>query len=338
MATNDGDTRHTSAESQILAKALKARVALVLAVGLLALAVVVLAVLMAWPSLSALTTAWIIAAVAAVVVVLVALGIVGMVRRSVPLEHAATPGTSVPPGTTADDQQDENPHWSAVKALVTASIVSCLVLALIVGLLILLGNFASFGPEEALSLVFVAAAVVLILVVCTLTIVLKRLRLTNDGEAMGLPRGSIRAVIALMLILLFFIAAIFLFNSTHRVPPTADELRTLQGVDAARLATIPTDQIQKQVPSTSSKGVTTYTVTLLPSAVENQTSDDLAKQLITVLGTLVTAVAAFYFGANTVGTAAKDTADRVAAAAGVGVVTTAAARVAGRGTARRYRL
>ena len=96
-------------------------------------------------------------------------------------------------------------------------------------------------------------------------------------------------------------------------------MRTLQGVDAARLVTIPTDQIQKLTPTTSN-GTTTYTVSLLPSAVENQTSDDLVKQLITVLGTLVTAVAAFYFGANTVGTAAKDTADRVAAAVGGTVI------------------
>jgi hypothetical protein len=308
-------------------------VALIVAVGVLVLAVAVLVLLQFGASLSAATVGWVIAAVAAVDVVVVAVAIADMLRRSgrrppgeTPSPAAAVmPGAGppvmptplVPSGAPAPNTLEENPQWSAVKALVTSSIVSCLVLALIVGLLILLNKFGTGGPEEALSLVFVAAAVVLILVVCTLTIVLKRLRLTNSSEAMGLPRGSIRAVIALMLILLFFVAAIFLFNTTHRVPPTAAELRTLQGVDAARVATIPTDQIQKLTPTTSN-GTTTYTVSLLPSAVENQTSDDLAKQLITVLGTLVTAVAAFYFGANTVATATKDTADRVAGGTATG--------------------
>lgn len=313
MATSEGTARRVPPDDDVRDRAFAARVALVVAVGVLTLAVVVLVLLLTGRSLSAAYTGWIVAAVAAVDVVVISLAILGMVRRSVRHASPGTPAAHLTPGEPAGTEQDENPRWSAVKALVTASIGSGLILALIVGLLILLDKFTSGGPEEALSLVFVAAAVVLILVICTLTIVLKRLRLTNAGEAMGLPRGSIRAVIALMLILLFFVAAIFLFNTTHRVPPTADELRTLQGVDATRLATIPTDQIQKLTPTTT-QGVTTYTVSLLPSALENQTSDDLAKQLITVLGTLVTAVAAFYFGANTVGSATKDTADRLAPA------------------------
>jgi hypothetical protein len=166
------------------------------------------------------------------------------------------------------------------------------------------GATGKSGPEGALSIMFVAAAVILILVVCTLTIVTKRLGLHDQTEAMGLPRGSIRAIIALMLILLFFIAAIFLFNSTRRVPPVDNELRTLQGVDAARLATIPTEEIRSQT-ARNAGGTTVYDVVLLPSPLDNQASDDLAKQLITVLGTLVTAVAAFYFGANSVGGALK---------------------------------
>ena len=197
------------------------------------------------------------------------------------------------------EDQPEDPRWSAVVALVCSAILTVLVLAALVRLLVYLNESGNNGPESALSLVFVAAAVVLILVVCTLTIVLKRLRLTNRDEAMGLPRGSIRAVIALLLILLFFIAAIFLFNSTSQLNGDRTENRELNDIDAARFGAIPTELIQS-VSQETVDGEVLYDVVLYPNSNGTPTSDDLAKQLVTVLGTLVTAVAAFYFGANSV--------------------------------------
>lgn len=246
------------------------------------------------------------AALGAVAVVLLAVAAVAavLVRRS-----PCRPARRRPDGDETD-VADESPRWSAVKALVAAAIVSSLVLAMTVGLLLLLrGEDGESSPEEALSLVFVAAAVVLILVVCTLTIVMKRLKLVDSREAMGLPRGSIRAVIALMLILLFFIAAVFLFNTTRRIPPAQDELRTLQGIGEARFATIPTELLFDSDRQVAEDGTVTYDVVLTPSPLENQASDDLAKQLITVLGTLVTAIAAFYFGSNSVSSALKGQAE-----------------------------
>jgi hypothetical protein len=126
---------------------------------------------------------------------------------------------------------------------------------------------------------------------------------------MGLPSGTIRAVIALLLIMLFFIAAIFLFNSTQNQVST-DQTRPLQGVTAERFATIPLDQIQSS--ETREEGETTvYDVVLYQPPVGTTTSDDIAKQLITTIGTLVVAVAAFYFGANSVQAARKEGTDVV---------------------------
>lgn len=213
----------------------------------------------------------------------------------------ATPGSA----TAQGGGRMEDPRWSAVQALVVSALVTIGVLGSLAALLVVL-NETDNGPETSLSLIFVAAAVVLILVVCTLTIVLTRLRLANPEEAMGLPRGSIRAVIALLLILLFFIAAIFLFNSTL-LTGERTENRTLRGVDAARYAAIPTDQIVSATPRTAD-AATVYDVVLYPSSTGTPTSDDLAKQLVTTLATLVTAVAAFYFGANSVQGAIKDVA------------------------------
>jgi amino acid transporter len=161
------------------------------------------------------------------------------------------------------------------------------------------------NPAAALSLVLVAATVVLILVMCTLTIVFRRLRIQDKSQPMGLPRGSVRAVIALLLITLFFIVAIFLFSSTqNRADP--DQTRALNGVSADRVADIPTEEI-KDMTDRVVDGTTVYDLVLFLPSASTTTSDDIAKQLVTTVGTLVTAVAAFYFGANTVaGAAAKN--------------------------------
>jgi hypothetical protein len=201
-------------------------------------------------------------------------------------------------------QRPEDPRWSALTALFGSAIVTVGVLAALVWLLIRLSEKVD-GQEAALSLVFVSAAVILILVVCTLTIVLKRLRLTDVAEPMGLPRGSIRAVIALLLILLFFIAAIFMFSQTRELGGDRSQNRVIKHMSAATYAAIPVDQIATATPITK-KGVTTYDVVLYPQTSGTPTSDDLAKQIVTTVATLVTAVAAFYFGANVVSSAHKD--------------------------------
>jgi heme/copper-type cytochrome/quinol oxidase subunit 2 len=220
-----------------------------------------------------------------------------LLLRQVSTDHLA--GDPVAVLTTAAQERPEEPRWSAVKALVWSAAVTVLVLACLVWLLVRLYESPAGGPESALSLIFVSAAVVLILVVCTLTIVFKRLRLTNSEEAMGLPKGSIRAVIALMLILLFFIAAIFLYNTTRAAPVPSSSYRHLTGIGVARYNVIPTELIQSATSRTIGNQVV-YDVVLYPQGPNTATSDDIAKQLITVLGTLVTAVAAFYFGANSV--------------------------------------
>jgi hypothetical protein len=109
-----------------------------------------------------------------------------------------------------------------------------------------------------------------------------------------LPEGSVRAVIALLLILLFFISAIFLYADVGR----RETDRVLKGIDAARLASIPTDSI-RSLESVGSGESKTFNVVLL-GADKNQESRDLAKQLVTTVSTLVVAVAAFYFGTSSV--------------------------------------
>lgn len=222
-------------------------------------------------------------------------------RRIQKRPDASGSRTRYPGKPAARTPLGEGPRWSAVTALVLSGLVAIALLAASVFLLRWLGDVS---PEASLSLIFVSAAVVLILVVSTLAIVLRRLGLADRNEAMGLPSGTIRAIIALLLVMLFFIAAIFLFNSSlNQTDPR--QTRPLEGITAERFATIPTEQIQSSQPRQVGNA-TVYDVVLFQPHAGTAASEDIAKQLITTVGTLVTAVAAFYFGASSVMGARKE--------------------------------
>lgn len=212
------------------------------------------------------------------------------------------------------------PRVAATAAVVVAALVAIGFLAGITWLVAWLADRNKTGPEVALSLQFVAAAVLLILVVCILAIVFRLLGLDDRTRAMGLPDGSIRAIIALLLIVLFFLAAVFLFESTQD-RPDATVRRTLQGITSDRLAGIPTEQVLS-LQSRTEGTATVYDVELSQAPTNTAESNDIAKQLITVVGTLVTAVAAFYFGASSVGAATsratRETGDAIEKGAGGG--------------------
>jgi hypothetical protein len=106
-----------------------------------------------------------------------------------------------------------------------------------------------------LPLIVIVGVIVLLIVIALVTFTFSVLGLTSKKEALGLPDGSVRSIIALMLLVLFSILAIYLYNSVAH-----GGLTDASAKDAV----------------------------------------DIAKQLITLLGTLVTAVASFYFASNAV--------------------------------------
>jgi hypothetical protein len=110
-----------------------------------------------------------------------------------------------------------------------------------------------------LPLLTIGGLLSLLIVLALVSVFFQTLGLANKEQALALPEGSVRAVIALGLIVLFAILAIYLYGS-----------------------------ISARMPD-----------------VKNPVADDFAKQLLTIMGTLVTAVASFYFGANTVASAHK---------------------------------
>jgi hypothetical protein len=149
------------------------------------------------------------------------------------------------------------------------------------------------SPEIALTLLLVMAVVILLITIAGFVALLQRLGIIVDGQPLGLPEGSVRAIIALSLVLIFAIMAVFIFYQTKN--PTT---YVSSGVSSDQLSILPKDEVVQMVKDPAG----TFTVTLAHNT--STFGQQLGQQLVTLLGTLVTAIAAFYFGANTAAGAA----------------------------------
>lgn len=178
-------------------------------------------------------------------------------------------------------------------------------LVLIFGALLVLLTFVferfriskAYRPENTLPVLLLVGVVALMCAIAVTTIVFGRLELTNWREPLGLPAGSVRAIIALMLIVMFFITALFLYADLGTTQPD----RTLRGMSQAFLDSLPKEDLigATPIPAATPGGPVTFDI-VLAGAGRNAAAVDVAKQLVTTVSTLVVAVAAFYFGASTV--------------------------------------
>ena len=156
------------------------------------------------------------------------------------------------------------------------------------------------NSEIALPIVIIAGVIVLLLVLGLLTFVFTILKLSNREEALGLPSGSVRAVIALMLLVIFSIVAIFLYSDIS----SNSKLQTIT-LPADKVAEFKknfdwvadADEVGKDGKATTNK--------IVHYRSGSKAAEDLAKQLIVLLGTLVTAVSSFYFGSSSIAAATK---------------------------------
>lgn len=154
----------------------------------------------------------------------------------------------------------------------------------------------------------------------------QRLNLTDPQQALALPAGSIRAAIALSLIVLFAIISIMLYRSMsepYKVKGLSlPERKALVDKAAERImasieepcAVAPVARAMAPVATASGAADAQagpaaacaaddqrFTVHLRPPAAQEST--DLAKQLLILVGTLMTSVTSFYFAARNAGSA-----------------------------------
>lgn len=126
------------------------------------------------------------------------------------------------------------------------------------------------------------------------------LKLADRSQALALPEGSVRAAIALALIVLFAIIAIMLHQSASQSLrlaglSEADKQAVLQDARNQVSAVLPDTCARPATPTCAPEDRRFMVMLRLPASPE---SNDLAKQLLVLIGTLMTSVTSFYFAAR----------------------------------------
>jgi hypothetical protein len=190
-------------------------------------------------------------------------------------------------------------------SLPSVGVLPMIIVLLILFMLVWLLNGAQSGtqngnargdPEYQMGAILVLAIGVLIVLLYIMATGFKGLELADPKHALALPEGSIRALIALFLIMIFVIMNVYLFRSIAGVPSGRLENLTLQEV--AALGDRAMDVQPNPTPNPAQPNQTNTFNVILRSKI-TASGEQLALQLATVLGTLVAAVSAFYFGSTT---------------------------------------
>ena len=150
-----------------------------------------------------------------------------------------------------------------------------------------------FRPEVALPILLVSGLIALVAALAILVGTFSIFELSAPGSAFGLPEGTLQAVIAMMIIMIFAITSLYLNASVQTTTVSSV-------VTQAQLDDIPSDEILSVKPRQGESGMFD-----IERVVANRVGEDFAKQLLTTLSTLVVAVVAFYFGAKSVETGGK---------------------------------
>lgn len=150
----------------------------------------------------------------------------------------------------------------------------------------------TFSNSNSLATLALAGVITLLAALLIFTTLMQAAGLSDKTQALGLPDGSVRAIIALALVGLFAVLAASVLQPARSPEITKGGLTTQQ-VDEfkARYPDVK-DLVRTGSPE---KG---YTLSFTSSS-PTQPLDDFAKQMVTLVGTLMTALTAFYFGGRT---------------------------------------
>ena len=175
-----------------------------------------------------------------------------------------------------------------------------------------------------LTLVVIAGVISLLAVLMMAALAFSAVKLSDKSQALGLPEGSVRAVIALSLIVIFVITVVFLFGNLGR------KLKEVQHMTLEQTKAIPGELVlskraedpkvaglQKAAEDAKGKPESAKAQTAADEAANDSLytveryvdptrgSEDFAKQIITTISTLVVSISAFYFGSSTAISAQK---------------------------------
>lgn len=211
---------------------------------------------------------------------------------------------------------------------------------IITAVLIFRFGFAVFTPDIStrLSVIVLVGLGLTVVFMALLAIIYSVMGVEDKGQALALPEGSVRALLAFSLVLIFVCLGAFLFSEVNKpcdncvvtMPIVHDsELADLRNnfVIAAEQATGPGGKLlYEQIPDPNDKTKTVddlkhplFKITRYPK--KNTDAADFAKQIFTTLATVFVSVVSFYFGSSVTTSATR--AGVIAAQGGDGAKKTA---------------
>lgn len=182
-----------------------------------------------------------------------------------------------------------------------------------------LGVIYVWGGVQSASFGFITLLIVFMAALVTTAAVFSGLQLGDRQEAFGLPSGSVRALLAIGIMILFVVFGLPLVSASHDTnkDPPVEPIAVLGGIPFDKLdETVKRFNDQHFVVIVTNYGAPTTTAGTSPP-VEHQASIkllppdhyadrlDISKQLITAIITLMTSVVSFYFGSRSVTDAMK---------------------------------
>lgn len=155
------------------------------------------------------------------------------------------------------------------------------------------------NPDVLLPILTSVSAIGLLISLSFLAIAFSVLDLADRNQALGLPEGSVRALISLLLITLFVITSIFLYRQL-RFPLEKAVVTNYKGISEAQLAEIPAEEVISIQAIGEGEEKTFDIERRVPPVEATEASQRFAEQILTTISTLVVSVAAFYFGTRSV--------------------------------------
>jgi len=180
------------------------------------------------------------------------------------------------------------------KVTIHKVVIAILLLLILIAMIWFIIMPGEKSPEVILAALMVLGVVALLLALSSTAIVFDSVGLSDSKQALGLPEGSMQAVIAFSLILIFMISSLFLFYQVEQWG--RDKVFVYNNISQELLDDIPEEEIVAISP-VQKNNETVFNVSRLVK-ISNETSEDLAKQIITTVSTLAVAVAGFYFGSK----------------------------------------
>ena len=198
--------------------------------------------------------------------------------------------------------------WSRRRTQVVI-IIGLLLLVMIAGIIFIVPplleqnpDISKLPPEVSLTLWLVIGTAVLLLMVMALALTAYFVNgKASTTGALGLPEGSISAILALLLLLIFSITSLYLYNQVRAGEGTGF---VSSGMTEAMISQLPDGRVlsvNAENP-TADPAARTYTATV---AAAHPESIEIARNMLLIVGTLLSALAGFYFGQRATQAGAK---------------------------------